>query len=244
MCVVLSQTKNGLPASFGLLHELLRRRNEFVVAGLHALLGERAGVGHSLLADLAPARLLGRVVHVGRPGMHHPARPESIAEVREILFVGIVRHFGLFFGVEMIEVAEELVEAVVGRKHAVEIAEVVLAELAGRIALVLEAGGDGHDVLLHPDRGAGDSDFGEAGAVDALPGDEGRAARGAGLFAVGIGEHHAFLGDAVDVGCLVTHEPVRIAAEVRDADVVAPNDEDIRLAGLRHATLLWLTCSS
>ena len=144
--------------------------------------------------------------------MHHPTRPEPLAEVRELLLVGIVGQFGFFFGVEMIEVAEELVEAVVGRQHAVEIAEMVLAELAGRVALVLEAGGDGHDVLLHPDRGAGDADFGEAGAIDALPGDEGRASRGAGLFAVGIGEHHAFLGDAVDVGRLVTHEPVRIAA--------------------------------
>ena len=38
----------------------------------------------------------------------------------------------------MVEVAEELVEAVIGRQHVVEIAEMVLAELPGRIALVLE----------------------------------------------------------------------------------------------------------
>ena len=90
----------------------------------------------------------------------------------------------------------------------------VLAELAGRVALVLEAGGDGDEFLVHPDRRAGNADFGQAGAIDALPGDEGGAARRAGLFAVGIGEHHAFLGEPVDVGRLVAHHPVRVAAQV------------------------------
>src|SRR5208282_5095419 len=56
-----------------------------------------------------------------------------------------------------------------------------------------------------------------------------------GLFAVRIGEHHAFLSDAVDVGRVIAHEAVRVAAEVQDADVVAPNHEDVRLVGLSHA---------
>ena len=192
-------------------------------------LGERAGVLDLLLADLAPARLDGRIVRVGRPGMHDAARPERLLEVREILLVGIVVRFRLFLGVEVVEVAVKLVEAVVGRQHRVQIAEMVLAELAGRIALILERRGDGDDLLVHADRRAGNADLGEAGAIDALPGDEGRAARGAGLFAVGVGEQHAFLGDAVDVGRLVAHEAVRVAAQVRDADVVAPDDEDVRL---------------
>ena len=144
--------------------------------------------------------------------MHHPARSERLAEVWEILLVGIVWQFRLFFGVEVIEIAEELVEAVVGWQHVVEIAEMVLAELPGRVALVLEAGRDGHEALVHPDRRAGDADLGEAGAIDALARDEGRAPRRAGLFSVGIGEHHALARDAVDVGRAVAHEPVRIAA--------------------------------
>ena len=172
--------------------------------------------------------------------MHHPARSKHIAEVREILLVRVVLHFRLFFGVEVIEVAEELVEPVVGRQHVVEIAEMVLAELAGRVALVLEAGGDGHELLRHADRRARDADLGEAGAIDALPGDEGGASRRARLLAVAIGEHHAFLGDAVDVGRLVAHEAVRIAAQIRDADIVAPDDEDVRLFSLGHFNLLLL----
>ena len=90
----------------------------------------------------------------------------------------------------------------------------VLAELAGGVALVLERGGDGDDLLVHADWRAGDADLREAGAIDALPGDEGGAARGAGLLAVGVGEHHAFLGEAVDVGRLVAHQAMRIAAQV------------------------------
>jgi hypothetical protein len=129
----------------------------------------------------------------------------------------------------VIEIAEELIEAVVGRQHVVEIAEMVLAELAGRVALVLEAGRDGDELLAHPRWRAGNADFRQAGSINALPGDERGAARRAGLFAVGIGEHHAFLGEPVDVGRFVAHHPMRVAAQIRDADVVAPDDEDIRL---------------
>ena len=54
------------------------------------------------------------------------------------------------------------------------------------------------------------------------------AARGAALLAVGVGEPHPFLGEAVDVGRAVAHQAVAVAAEVGDADVVAPDDEDVR----------------
>ena len=159
------------------LHEVLGRRNKFVVARFHALFCERPGVGDPLFSDFAPTRLFGRIVLVGRPGMDHAARSKFFAEVREILSVRVVVHFRLFFGVEVIEVAEELVEPVVGRQHVVEIAEMVLTELAGRVALVLEAGGDGDELLRHADRRARNPDLGEAGAIDALPGDEGGASR-------------------------------------------------------------------
>ena len=47
----------------------------------------------------------------------------------------------------------------------------------------------------------------QAGAERVLPEDEGRAARGAALLRVGIGEQRAFLRDAVDVGRPVAHQP-------------------------------------
>ena len=60
----------------------------------------------------------------------------------------------------MIEIAEELVEPVIGRQHVIEVAEVVLAELAGGVALVLEQRGDRHDLLVHADRGGRDAHLG------------------------------------------------------------------------------------
>ena len=66
----------------------------------------------------------------------------------------------------------------------IEIAEVVLAELPGGVALVLQQRRDRHDLLVHADRRAGNADLGQAGAHDALAGDERRPSGGAGLLAV------------------------------------------------------------
>jgi hypothetical protein len=40
----------------------------------------------------------------------------------------------VLLGIEMIQIAEELVEAMIGRQVLIPVAEVVLAELAGRVA--------------------------------------------------------------------------------------------------------------
>ena len=90
MWVKLSQTKNGLPASLAFFMNSLASLDEIVVAGFHALPGERAGILDFLLADLAPARLDGCIVSVRREGVHDPARPEHLLEVREVLLVGVV----------------------------------------------------------------------------------------------------------------------------------------------------------
>ena len=79
-----------------------------------------------------------------------PRGPKFFAELREVLS-GIVVHLRLFFGVQVVEVAEELVEAVVGRQHVIQVAEVVLAELPGRVALLLEQRRDRDDLLGHAD---------------------------------------------------------------------------------------------
>src|SRR5262249_8322118 len=134
----------------------------------HALLSQRTGVGDLLLADLAPAGLLGGIVVISSPGMDHSARPKGLAEVGEVLLVRIVRQFRLFFGVEVIEIAKELIEPVIGRQHVIEITEVVFPELSGGIALVLEAGRNGHNSLIHSDRRTGNADFGKASAIDTL----------------------------------------------------------------------------
>ena len=214
MRVPFHQTEERL-AGLGLaLDEVLGGGDGFVVDGLHALLGQRAGV-LDLLAALA----------VG-PGLKHATRAEFLAELRVLWIVQVLR---LLFGVQVIEVAEELVEAVHGGQMLVAVALVVLAELSGGVALSLEHGGHGDVGLLPAFLGAGQADLGHAGADGDGAADEGRATRRAALLRVVIGEAHAFLGDAIDVRRLVAHHAAVVVADVPGADVVAPDDEDVGL---------------
>ena len=91
----------------------------------------------------------------------------------------------------MVQVAEELVEAVQRRQEFVQVAEVVLAELPGGVALRLERGGDGAGLGRHANVGAGLAHGCQARTEGNLARDEvgptGRAAR----FSVVVGEHHA-----------------------------------------------------
>ena len=130
------------------------------------------------------------------PGVQHAARPELLLELGVLRVVGVLR---LLLGVQVIEVAEELVEAVRGRQELVAIAEVVLAELPADVAERLQDVGNRRVFGLQSEIGAGQADLGQAGADRRLAGDECGAARGTALLAVPVGEVAAFLGDAIDV---------------------------------------------
>ena len=65
-----------------------------------------------------------------------------------ILWVDLV--FRFLLGVKVVEIAEELVEAVHRGKELVAVAEVVLAELAGGIAQWLQQIGNGGILFLQP----------------------------------------------------------------------------------------------
>jgi hypothetical protein len=97
---------------------------------------ERTLIDDLLFADPAPARLLGGIIGIRCPGVQEIARPHLVA-VCLIVREGIpirVRH-----RIEVIQVTEELLEAMEGRQILAEIAEVVFAELPGGIALHLES---------------------------------------------------------------------------------------------------------
>ena len=131
--------------------------------------------------------------------MDDAAGPEALAE-RRVLRVVLV--LGLFLGVEVVEIAEELVEPVVGGQVLVAVAQVVLAELRRRVAERLEQLGDGRVLAAQTFPGAGEADLGQAGAKRVLPGDEGRPTRGTALLTVEVGEPDALAREPVDVGCL------------------------------------------
>ena len=158
----------------------------------------------------------------------HAARAVLLQELGVLRIVGLL---GLLLGVQVVEIAEELVEAVNGRQVLVAVAQMVLAELARGVALLLEERGDRHVPGLKTLRGARHPDLAEARANGALAGDEGRASRRAALIGIHVGEHHAFLGEAVDIGRLVAHQPEVVGADVGFADVVAPDDDDVGFFG-------------
>ena len=130
-----------------LVDEAFRGGQELAVDRLHPLGGERAGVLALLLAPGAEARVLAGLVEGGGVAVQHAARAELALEARVGRVVDVLR---LLLGVEVVEVAEELVEAVHRRQVLVAVAEMVLAELAGGVAERLEQLGDGRVRLLRP----------------------------------------------------------------------------------------------
>ena len=100
----------GLPRD-----EFLGGGSHFLINGLHPLLGERAGVLDGLAA-----------LAVGF-ALEHPARAVFLSELRVLRIVYVLR---LLIRVEMIEAAEELVEAVHRRQMLVQVALVILPNCA------------------------------------------------------------------------------------------------------------------
>src|SRR4029077_8150987 len=111
----------------------------------------------------------------------------------------------------------------------IAVAEMVFAELTRGIAEWLEHLGNGRIFRLQSDSGTGHSDFGQAGAERVLAGDESCASSSAALLAVVVGKGDTFGGDAVDVWRPVAHHATAEVADVPCTDVIAPEDQDIRL---------------
>ena len=103
----------------------------------------------------------------------------------------------------------------------------VLAELAGGVALRLERRGEGAGLGRHAHVGAGLADGRQAGAQRDLAGDEVGAARRAARLGVVVGEHHALRGELVEVRRLAGHDAPVVGADVEPADVVAHDEEDV-----------------
>ena len=107
-----------LAVLLGLVDELDRVIEDVLVDRLHIVFDarhwmrrQRPLIGDRLLADLAPTRLLCRIVDVGRGAVNEIARPNRVHQGLRIGMPERVLH-----RVEVIEVAEEFVEAVHGRQ--------------------------------------------------------------------------------------------------------------------------------
>ena len=202
-----------------LVDEAERPLGDLVVDRLHPLLGQRPGVLDLVVAGPRP------------PRAQHAARAEALLELRVLRIVGVLR---LLLGVQVVEVAEELVEPVLGRQELVAVAEVVLPVLAGHVPERLEQLGERGILGFQSEVGPWQADLGQPGADRRLAGDERRAPGGTALLPVPVGEEPALTGEAVDVGRPVAHDTEVVGAEVVPADVVAPDDDDVRALLVSH----------
>src|SRR6187200_2117519 len=146
--------------------------NKFIIAGFHPFFCEGPCILNFLLAYFSPPRHFCRIIFVCSPGMDNTARSKCFKEFRKFLLWRIVIHFRLFFCVEVIKIAKELVEPMIGRQHMVKVAQMVLAELPCSIILFLQQCGYRHYLFIHPDWCARYTYFGQAGAVNTLPSNE------------------------------------------------------------------------
>src|SRR5882672_2140876 len=112
----------------------------------------------------------------------------------------------------------------------------VLAELSGGVSQALKQPANRGVELAHSHGSAGETDLAQSGPDDVLASEKRGATSGARLLAVVLEEANAFLANAVDVRRFVAHQAVTVGADVGDADVIAPDDEYVRLVrALREA---------
>lgn len=109
----------------------------------------------------------------------------------------------------------------------------IFAELSSGVAETFHDGCHRDVRLLPAFWCSGDADLGHTGANGNRAVDEGGAASRTALLAIVIGEKHAFFRNAVNVRRLVPHHATVVVADVLGADVITPDDEDVRfLRGL------------
>src|SRR3954454_9134094 len=132
--------------------------------------------------------------------MDHVARPDHVQEVLRVVGMGWIFH-----RIQVIEIAKELIEAMNSRQKLIQIAQVVLAELTGLIALSFERGSNGASLCRYSHLGTRLADRSHACTNRKLTHDEVRATRRATGLGIIVGEQHSLLSHLVEVGCPTCH---------------------------------------
>ena len=205
----LYQTKNGLLVFSGSLRSrksmtlaeissstvfgALQRQRTLVGAGLV----RRGAVGGRAGEHRARRRQAGRGQRIDRGRILGQAGDRRVAADRRDGLLGRrlvdVGEADALHRVEVVEVAPELLEAVRGRQRVGVVAEVVLAELAGVVAEVVQELGERRRAGPQVGRAARQLRRDHAGAQRVHAGEEGVATGGAALLGVVVGEERAFL---------------------------------------------------
>ncbi len=175
---------------------------------------------------------------VRRRTVEQTARPDRRQKI-----LRVVRMKRILHRVQVVEVAPELVEAVHRGQVLVAIAEVVLAELPRGVTLGLERRGDRRRLGRHADLGPSLPHRGEARSDRELPRDEVGSPRRATRLGVVVREHHALGRESIEVRRAAREDAAVIRAEVRPADVVRHDEEDVRLLTVRFLVVCHLCVS-
>src|SRR5215472_1791523 len=207
------------------LHEVQRRIAELFVHGFHALLWQRAGILNCLFSNFAELRVNRGVILVSCFATQHSTRPEFLSE-RRVFWVVVILRF--FLSVEVIEIAEELVEAVDRRQELVSVSKMVLAELPGCVPELFQKLRDGGIFRRKTLLRSGQAHFRQPCSDWALSRDERRTASSATLLPVEVCKYRSFLPDAVDVRSAVSHDTHVVRTDIEPADVVRHDEENIR----------------
>ncbi len=201
------------------LHEFGRLGNDLVVESLHAF-----GIQNALVFRLA----------IG--GARYDAAHGPL--FRERLGLRSVGVFGVLIRVEVVEIAEKLVETVTMRQMFLAVAKMVLAELGSGIAMHLQYLCDSRIFRRHTLRRACTSHGGQPGARRHLAGDKRRAACGARWLRIERSQLDPVRRDLVDIRGRHTHDVSAETADIGIADIVAENDEYVGLLFVWHGRLL------
>ena len=193
-----------------LIHKFKRCTEEFFVNRLHSLAREGAAVLGSPVGE----------------AVDHAARAKAFTKLR---IQRIVRILWLFLGIQVVQVAKELIKTVLGGQKFIAVTEVILAELATGITERFQQFSQRRVFRLNAEVSARDAHLGQSSANGVLARDKCGASSGAALLAIIVSKDYPLIGDAIDIGCVVTHHAQTIATDIPVADIIAPNHEDIRL---------------
>src|SRR5262245_56636713 len=94
------------------LHEIDRVGEQVILDRFHAFTGQRTSVLDGLLADATKALVFGWIVSRARFALENTSRGKELLEDWAVFM--IVRLFGLFLSIQVIEISVELVESMHG----------------------------------------------------------------------------------------------------------------------------------
>ena len=127
----------------------------------------------------------------------------------------------------MVQIAKELIESVPVRQVFLKVAQMVLAELGGRVALGLQNFGERNVFLLQPGRRSWRSYGRQACADKQLSGDESGASGRAARLGVEGGEPQTLFPNPVDIGRLHPHQIAAVRRDIEPADIVAEDQASV-----------------